>query len=195
MNKQGLIYQIVCNLTDEIYVGSTFEPTVAKRMVGHRSKFNKCTSKQIIQRNNYSYGLLETIYVNSRDELRKCEMKWFNDLDCINKVKPIRTKTDRKIYNKQYYDSKKQEVSLIKQDVSLIKQDVSLIKHFPIWFIKLTKALIELKSRMILPLHLYNFRPVLKQMLMKRFRKISTIKKRSYCIITKSYLCKYDHTH
>jgi hypothetical protein len=188
MNKQGLIYQIVCNLTDEIYVGSTFEPTVAKRMVGHRSKFNKCTSKQIIQRNNYSYGLLETIYVNSRDELRKCEMKWFNDLDCINKVKPIRTKTDRKIYNKQYYDSKKQEVSLI-------KQDVSLIKHFPIWFIKLTKALIELKSRMILPLHLYNFRPVLKQMLMKRFRKISTIKKRSYCIITKSYLCKYDHTH
>ena len=75
MSKQGLIYEIVCNITGERYVGSTFEPTVARRMACHRIKNNKCASNQIIIRNNYYYGLLETITVNCKDKLRMCERK------------------------------------------------------------------------------------------------------------------------
>ena len=41
----------------DIYVGSS--NTFQKRMSGHKSKSNNCSSKQIIQRNNYDYGVLE----------------------------------------------------------------------------------------------------------------------------------------
>jgi len=89
MSKQGLIYEIVCNETNERYIGSTFEPTVARRIAKHREKINNCSSSQIIDRNNYRYGLLETVNVNSRDELRMKEREHFDKLDCINKNKPI----------------------------------------------------------------------------------------------------------
>ena len=90
-----MIYEIVCNETGERYVGSTFEPTIAKRMVQHRGKTNDCMSKQIIGRGNYSYGLLEKTDVTTRDELRMMERKWYDKLDCINKNKPYQTKEER----------------------------------------------------------------------------------------------------
>jgi hypothetical protein len=33
--QDGNIYKIVCNITDECYIGSTCEPTVARRLAGH----------------------------------------------------------------------------------------------------------------------------------------------------------------
>jgi hypothetical protein len=96
MSKQGLIYEIVCNLTGERYVGSTFEHTVARRICKHRAFDNACSSKTIIERDDYRYGLLETIQVNSRDELRMCERKWFDELECINLVKPYATDLEQK---------------------------------------------------------------------------------------------------
>lgn len=115
MSKTGLIYEIVCNETYERYVGSTFEPTVARRIAGH--KFTKtCMSRQIIDRNNYSYGLLETVLVNTRDELRMYERKWYDALDCINRARPYVTKTEyskaqverNNIYNQKYPERKKE---------------------------------------------------------------------------------------
>jgi len=105
MSKQGLIYEIVCNETGERYVGSTFEPTVARRIVSHRKENNMCMSRQIIERSNYSYGLLETLHVNSRDELRMCERKWFDNLECINKVKPFVTQLEAAETIKAYYEA------------------------------------------------------------------------------------------
>jgi len=123
MSKQGLIYEIVCNLTSERYIGSTFHPTVAKRMVEHRSKTktntNRCYSKTIIERGDYKYGLLETIFVNSRDELRMCERKWYDDLECINKSKPFIVKEEitqyKKQYQKQYSCDHKEDISQYKK--------------------------------------------------------------------------------
>jgi hypothetical protein len=113
MSKQGLIYEIVCNVTSERYIGSTFEPTVARRITVHRWKKNECCSKQIIDRGNYTYGLLETIFVNSRDELRMCERKWYDQLDCINKQRPYCSLDELKEYKKEYReqnrDNKKEQ--------------------------------------------------------------------------------------
>ena len=95
-----MIYEIVCNITGERYIGSTFEPTVARRVAYHRSKSNTCSSKQIIEREDYCYGLLEKIQVKcTRDELRMCERKSYDELECINKNKPFSTKEE---YNKAY---------------------------------------------------------------------------------------------
>ena len=98
-----MIYEIVCNITGERYIGSTFEPTVARRVAYHRSKSNTCSSKQIIEREDYCYGLLEKIQVKcTRDELRMCERKWYDELECINKNKPFSTKEE---YNKSYREA------------------------------------------------------------------------------------------
>ena len=114
MSKQGLIYEIVCNITGERYVGSTFEPTVARRMAGHRIKKNKCASNQIINRNNYYYGLLETVSINYKHELRMCERKWFDQLECINKNKPFSSDVEKveqkKVSNDMYRETHQNDI-------------------------------------------------------------------------------------
>lgn len=113
MSKQGLIYEIVCNITEERYIGSTFEPTIARRIAKHRKVGNSCCSKIIIGRSNYRYGLLETIQVNSRDELRMCERKWYDTLDCINLIKPYASEQEllqnKKECDKKHYEENKNE--------------------------------------------------------------------------------------
>jgi hypothetical protein len=101
MSKQGLIYEIICNQTNERYIGSTFESTVARRIVAHRAKTNHCCSKQIIDRNNYSYDLIETVFVNTRDELRMKEREWFEKKECINIRKPFSSKEEKISYNRE----------------------------------------------------------------------------------------------
>ena len=41
MNKyqNAKIYKIVCNITNKIYIGSTCEPKLSRRLAGHRSQF------------------------------------------------------------------------------------------------------------------------------------------------------------
>lgn len=116
MLKQGLIYEIVCNETQERYIGSTFEPTVARRISKHREKgLHQCSSRQIIDRGNYGYGLLETVNVNSRDELRMKEREWFDKLDCINIRKPFRSEEEKQIFKKEYNDSHKGEYKIARK--------------------------------------------------------------------------------
>lgn len=117
MLKQGLIYEIVCNETNEKYIGSTFEPTVARRIAYHRAKGSHiCSSRQIIDRNNYRYGLLETVNVNSRDELRMKEREWFNKLECINIRKPFRSKEEKEEYKKEYYNSHQEHYKMLRKE-------------------------------------------------------------------------------
>ena len=88
-----MIYEIVCNITNERYIGSTFETTLSKRINYHivDSKKNKetgfCSSKNIINRNNYNYDVLEIINTTSRIELRQAERLWYDKLPNINKKK------------------------------------------------------------------------------------------------------------
>jgi hypothetical protein len=109
MSKTGLIYEIVCNETYERYVGSTFEPTVARRIAGHKV-ISACMSKQIIGRGNYSYGLLEKVNVDTRDELRMYERKWYDALDCINKYRPYITEEERVEQTNNYYQEHKEQI-------------------------------------------------------------------------------------
>ena len=59
--QDGKIYKIVCNITDECYIGSTIEPTLARRLAGHvdgykrwkAGKGKKTTSFDIIDRGDY----------------------------------------------------------------------------------------------------------------------------------------------
>jgi hypothetical protein len=77
----GKIYKIVCNITDECYIGSTCEPTLAMRLSKHvacykRWKSGNCgkvTCYDIIDRGDYKILLIECFPCNNKDELNSRE--------------------------------------------------------------------------------------------------------------------------
>ena len=124
----GKIYKIVCNLTGEVYYGSTIE-SLKTRITKHRYD-KKCMCRHIINRNNYYYELLEDYSCNNRYELTTRERFYIDNNECINKYIPTRTikewrednkeklKVRDKIYRennkekiKEYYQQKKEKLN------------------------------------------------------------------------------------
>ena len=82
----GKIYRIVCKTTGLVYIGSTAEPTLARRLATHSRKY-KCflngkgrfvTSYKILENNNYEIILIENTpvilkmnYTQERDIILK----------------------------------------------------------------------------------------------------------------------------
>ena len=115
----GKIYKIVCRITGEVYVGSTCEKTLARRLVDHRSACNrylekqegsKFSSFQIIQRGNYYIELLENFPCDNRDELRKKERKWYDKTDCINHCRPYLFKEEMRVERLIYDEINKERI-------------------------------------------------------------------------------------
>ena len=76
------IYKIVDKENGNVYVGSTKQKYVCDRISKHRHPDNTCSSKQIIDNNNYYYELIEVC----TDENRKERERYFinNTDNCIN---------------------------------------------------------------------------------------------------------------
>jgi hypothetical protein len=99
----GIIYKIICNETNECYVGST-QQSLNQRMSVHKCLAkNSCSSKQIIERNNYKAEIIEAVnYGDDKKILRQKEREWSDKLDCVNKIRPYasqREKQDSKNIN------------------------------------------------------------------------------------------------
>ena len=96
----GKIYKLVCRITGEIYIGSTCEPTLARRLVAHRAACKQYHEKnrgtyfssfQMILRGDYYIDLLENYPSSNNDELRQKEREYFDKIVCINKCRPLVT--------------------------------------------------------------------------------------------------------
>ena len=100
--EHAKIYKIVCNTTGLQYIGSTCEPTLARRLVKHRSNYNDykagkrtyTTSFKILENGNYDIVLLETVKCNSKDELHLRERYYIENNECVNKCIPTRSKEE-----------------------------------------------------------------------------------------------------
>jgi len=100
--QNGKIYKIVCNITNEVYFGSTIL-TLNQRETLHKSNLKRfdrgfgkiCAAYQIIRRNNYEFILIENYPTNSRDDLLFRERLYIDNNDCINKIIPIRTQPEK----------------------------------------------------------------------------------------------------
>ena len=79
------IYIIECNITSDKYVGSTSNE-LHRRIARHISGKNLCSSSIIIDRNDFTYRLLEECDNAIRNER---EQYWINELNCINIKNPI----------------------------------------------------------------------------------------------------------
>jgi hypothetical protein len=105
--KNGKIYEIVCRITGEKYVGSTTQP-LSKRLAEHRNlKKNNTISKQIIERGDYYINLLEECPCDNREQLLQRERHFYDSIEggCINKRRPYiseeEDKTRREAYKKE----------------------------------------------------------------------------------------------
>ena len=122
---RGKIYKIVCNITGEVYIGSTTK-TLEERLRGHeydykhflQGSYHFVSSFNIIEQGDYRIELIEEFEVESKDELRKIEGQYQRDFDCVNKNIAGRTVQEYrqehrdyyKDYNKQYYQEHKEEI-------------------------------------------------------------------------------------
>lgn len=107
--RNGKIYEIVCRITGEKYVGSTTQP-LSKRLTEHRSlKRNKCISKQIIERGDYYINLIEECPCDNREQLLQRERHFYDSIEggCINKVRPWISREE----DKAYYEENKEQLS------------------------------------------------------------------------------------
>ena len=110
--KNGKIYQLVCNETNEVYIGSTVQD-LEVRLTRHKTPTNNCYSKQIIDRGNYYIELLETYPCNNEYELNRKEGEYQRAIECINHDIAGRTDAEWRQDNKEklakYYKEYQQD--------------------------------------------------------------------------------------
>ena len=140
----GKIYKIVGN--NKIYVGSTCERLLCQRLSGHirsyksyqKGKGDNVTSFQCLTDPDHYIELLELCQCDTKDELHKCERKWIEQLECVNRCIVGRTtkeyrednndkikeqhkkyrednKEQTKEYNKQYRDKHNEQIKAYQQ--------------------------------------------------------------------------------
>ena len=114
----GKIYKIVCNISDECYIGSLCQPTLAMRLTKHVASYkrwklgkeSKVTSYDIIDRGDYKIYLIESFPCNSKDELISREgyiiRQYRMDHNCVNFTTPGRTK---KQWNEEHIEKLKRQ--------------------------------------------------------------------------------------
>jgi hypothetical protein len=107
---------IIYDIEDQnlIYYGSTCD--LKARMCRHKClKINKCTSRQIIERGNYKYAILETHENIDEYDLVERERWYILNKPCVNKKIPHRTRAEYYQDNKEklaeYYQDNKEKIA------------------------------------------------------------------------------------
>jgi len=84
------LYKITCSCCDKLYVGSTKQSTLSKRMSGHRTCCNQGRKYKLYEHmreqgfDKFTIQLLEAVEVADTDEQRKLENDKITELDTIN---------------------------------------------------------------------------------------------------------------
>jgi hypothetical protein len=112
----GYIYKILCNITNECYYGRCNGKY--SRINCHTAKNNPTISKQIIDRGNYTFSIVEDNIENNL--IIEREYYYIKNFECINKTLPY-IETDDKLHrhrqeekdryytNQEFYKKKSNE--------------------------------------------------------------------------------------
>ena len=111
----GKIYKIIDNTNNNIYVGSTCEPTLASRLARHTfdykyyklGKTHYITSFKILENNDYSIILIENYPCENKDQLTQRERHFIEMLECVNKRVEGRSKKEYRDAHKEYINQKR----------------------------------------------------------------------------------------
>jgi len=99
--QNSKIYKIVCNETNDVYIGSTTQP-LSTRMSKHRCDFKRyqagtyhyVSSFEILKYPTAKILLVRNCPCNSREELEAIEGSFIKNNECVNKITPGRTKAE-----------------------------------------------------------------------------------------------------
>ena len=116
--QNGKIYKIIDNTNDNIYVGSTCEKKLCRRLQKHKASYNcylnpnikqgYMRSFDIIKNNDFKIILIEEYSCENKEQLLSREQYWIDNLDCINHNNPIH---DKKDYYKQYSEKNRDQLN------------------------------------------------------------------------------------
>ena len=105
----GYIYKIWDNDDPSlVYYGST-KQQVSIRIGEHRTTKKYCTSKIIIERNNYQYATIEKVEYEDKFELHNRERWYIENNICVNKCIPNQTNAEYRNQNKEIIAEKQKE--------------------------------------------------------------------------------------
>ena len=124
--SRGKIYKIVCDATDEIYIGSTITP-LYKRLCNHKRQIPRhdTQSKLLFEKGNCKIILIEDYPCERKEQLHARERYWIeNSENVVNKMIPTRTikewAEDNKDYldnyRKTYYENNKERLQVVKKE-------------------------------------------------------------------------------
>ena len=105
--KNGKIYVLRSNQTDDVYIGST-TTKLSKRLYGHKNKFKLwkngkypyTTSFELMKYDDIYIELLQGYSCDSKMELCKREGEFIRSIDCVNKNVAGRTHKEWRVDNK-----------------------------------------------------------------------------------------------
>jgi predicted GIY-YIG superfamily endonuclease len=101
--KMYCVYSIKCNLTNKIYVGSTFNITNRLRhhISTHTNHKSTCSSQLILENGNYNVSVLRKDIL-TKEAAKQAEYNFIEGYgeDCINKNTPVLV--DFKQYQREY---------------------------------------------------------------------------------------------
>ena len=120
----GKIYKIVCNTTGLTYYGSTCEPTLARRLAGHRDSFKRfkrgkttnITSFKVLESENHAIILVESFPCIDKMNLLQRERYYIENNECVNKQIPTRTDEEYYLQNRDKMLETHAEYYLINRD-------------------------------------------------------------------------------
>jgi hypothetical protein len=116
--KKGKVYRLVCNNTGNQYIGSTTQ-SLSQRLGGHKTDYKRfidgkmtrqISSFSILCENNFEMILIEEYSCENKNQLERRERYFIETMECVNKVKPSRTREEKKEYKQKYQQEHKEEV-------------------------------------------------------------------------------------
>jgi hypothetical protein len=107
--QDAKIYKILNYENDDVYIGSTTEPTLARRLSGHvrnykmylKGKGNYVTSFKVIATHNYDIQLIEAYPCNNKMELHAREGYWIKQIECVNRCVAGQTQIEWRKHNRE----------------------------------------------------------------------------------------------
>ena len=104
----AIIYKITCNITNDIYIGST-TLSLKARLKTHISdyKYNHkpTVSRHIIARGDYNISVIEELNTDDDTEILIREQYWMDNIPNINVKRAYTTKEKKKEMRKEDWDN------------------------------------------------------------------------------------------
>ena len=128
--SKGKIYKLVSDQTDEIYIGSTSEHYLSRRLIKHRYDFRRwyetrpdyITSFKLLKYEDCKIILIENYPCNDKYELEARERYHIENNVCVNKQFPGRTSREYYEANQEYIKSRVREYTHNHKEEISVKQ-------------------------------------------------------------------------